>query len=696
MLVHRFAAAAGLLMAIAGAAAQSPPAAPAQPSKTGAAAAALSIEDVWRRPAIAEPKLSPNGRFFAVLAPVNDRLNVAVIDLETRKGVAVTNFREFDVQNVHWVGNERLVFSLGEYNAPSGAGLQDGGGFFMVSRDGREQRQLAPTVRDLRNQGANQYRSYSFLRSLPGNDEEILAEGNFRSTESSDVYRLNVRTGRAVLVTDTRPERVQFSGTMESGTGASWVLDRNLVPRVAVSTLKDAPVTVVHYRKDASSPWQELARFDETKGPAFFPLSFETDDRTLLVATNANRPTMAVYRYDPETRTLGELVAEHPRFDMGADASGQPVPGPLFDPKTEELVGFRVSADKLETVWTDPGYQRLQRMIDGALPKTVNTFRRTPDGKRLVVTSSSDQSPTRWYLLDEEKKTLEELFSSRPWLKPEQLAEMRPFTLKTRDGLEISSYYFLPRDHRPGTRVPTVVHIHGGPHVRADLWGNWSFGVREAQLLASRGYAVILPNFRITPGLGSQIYYAGFGSYGRQMVDDHVDAARWGVEQGFADPDRICISGASYGGSAAIMAMARAPELFKCGIAGLIASDKQLQLTSASTDYASSDAAVLYWLRILGAESTSKIDPIVSPARLADRVKGPVLMYAGAADSRTPIEQTRAMRGALERAGNAPRKVIVKGDEGHGFGKLENNVELYEAIFQFLDATIGSKAARPQ
>lgn len=689
MSVRRFAAAVGLLVLSNGVAAQAP-AAPAD----RAAAPPLSIEDVWRRPAIAEPRLSPNGRYFAVLAPVNDRLNIAVIDLETRNGVAVTNFREFDVQNVHWVGNERLVFTLGEYNAPSGAGLQDGGGFFMVSRDGRERKQLAPTVRDTRNQGANQYRSYSFLRSLPGNDEEILVEGTFRSTESSDVYRLNVRTGRAVLVTESRPERVQFAGAMEGGLGASWVLDRNLVPRVAVSSLKDVPVVVVHYRKDGSSPWQELTRFDQTRGPAFFPLSFEADNKTLLVATNSNRRTMAVYRYDPDAKALGELVAEHPRFDMGADASGRPVPGPLFDPKTEEPVGFRVAAEKTETVWTDPAYQRIQRMVDGALPGTVNTFRRTPDGRRLVVTSYSDQSPTRWYLLDEDKRTLEELFSSRPWLKPDQLAPMRPFTLKTRDGLEIPSYYFVPRSHTPGTRLPTVVHIHGGPHVRADLWGTWSFGVREAQLLASRGYAVILPNFRITPGLGSQTYYAGFGSYGRQMVDDHIDAARWGVDQGFADPERICISGASYGGSAAIMAMARAPELFRCGVVGLIAADKQLQLTSAATDYAASDSAVQFWLRILGADSTSAIDPATSPARLADRVKGPVLMYAGAADARTPIEQTRAMRSALERAGNPPAKVIVKGDEGHGFGKLQNNAELYTAIFEFLDATIGPKAPR--
>lgn len=652
-------------------------------------AQSLSIEDIWRRPAIAEPRLSPNGRYFAVLTPVNDRLNLAVIDLETRKGTALTNFRDFDVRDVYWVGNERLVFSLGQFNAPSGAGLQEGGGFFMVSRDGKENRQLSPTVRDLRRSNQYVYRAYSYMRSIPGSDEEIIAEGNLRSADSSDVYRLNVRTGRATLLTQDRPQRVQFSGASDGEPSVTWVLDRNLVPRVAVSTVKDTNVSIVFYRKDDKSPWEELSRFDATKGPAFFPLSFERDNETMLVANGINRGTIGVYKYNPNTKTLGQLVAEHPRFDMGTNQFGEPVPGPLFDPKTEEVVGFRVEADKLETVWIDDGYRRLQSMIDQALPETTNLFRRTPDGNRLVITSFSDRHPTRWYLLDEKNRSLEELFSSRPWLKADQLAEMRPFTLKTRDGLEISSYYFLPRGYKKGDRLPTVVHVHGGPFARADVWGRWGFGFREAQLLASRGYAVIVPNFRITPGLGNKIFYSGFGAYGRQMVADHADAAKWAIDQGFADPARICISGASYGGSAVLMSMAQFPELFKCGVAGLVVVDKQLQLTSPAGDIPYSESGVRFWLAVLGGESTRSIPPITSPVTYADKIKGPVMMYAGVDDIRTPLEQTRAMQRALERAGNAPRAMVVKAGEGHGFGKIENNVDLYNQMFKFLEEHIG-------
>jgi dipeptidyl aminopeptidase/acylaminoacyl peptidase len=174
----------------------------------------------------------------------------------------------------------------------------------------------------------------------------------------------------------------------------------------------------------------------------------------------------------------------------------------------------------------------------------INTFRRTPDGKKLLITSFSDVNPTRWYMLDEEKNTLEEIGAARPWMDG-KLVEQRPFLYKTRDGLEIPGYLFLPKGYKAGTKLPTIVHIHGGPTVRADTFGAGSFGNREGQLFASRGYAVVVPNFRITPGMGNKIFSKGFGTIGRQMSEDHEDALKWAIEQGYTDPSRACISGAS-------------------------------------------------------------------------------------------------------------------------------------------------------
>lgn len=639
----------------------------------------VTVEDLARLPAYSNPVISRNGRYFAATIPINGRLNLGVVDLETRKGSALTNFSDCDVQGVRWVGNDRLVFTLGQTNTPTGPGQFDCGGLFAVHREGKDFRRLSSTVKDLRRQNQFVYRGYGFLRTLPNNDEEVLVEGNMRDADSVDVYRINIVNGRATLVTDTRPAR-----------SADYVLDRNRVPRVVVSTIKDTTTVLIHHRKDEKSSWEEIYRYEFTKPGVFVPLQFEADNQTLQVATNIGRPTVAVMRYDTATRKFMDVVAEHPKFDVGADSEAGGTGSAIIDPTTDELLGFTVEAEKPLTVWLTESDRRVQKMLDDALPGRFNTFRKTR-GDTYLVTSYSDVHPTTWYMLDAGKKTLEELFSSRPWLAG-RLTEMRPFFLKTRDGLEILSYYFLPRNHKQGDKLPTVVHIHGGPSARADFWGRGGFGVFEAQVLASRGYAVVVPNFRITPGLGSKIYYSGFGAYGREMLNDHEDAAKWAIEQGFADPKRICISGASYGGYAVLMSLARFPNTFSCGVAGLVVSDMPLQLTSPSGDTAYSEAAVKFWHTVVGVNKTGDIPREISPVNIADQIKQPIMFYAGADDIRTPLEQTTRMVRALERAGNKPRSVVIVPGEGHGFGKVENNVKLYNDILEFLDTTIGSKA----
>ncbi len=385
------------------------------------------IEEYLRLPAYMSPRISRNGRYFAVTIPINGKFNLAVVDLDTKKGTALTNFDNFDVIGVRWVGNDRLLFTLGQANSPTGPGQFRGGGLFMVSRDGKESRQLAQTVLEAR-RDRRIYRPMRVLRSIPGSDDEVLVQGNLRDGDSLDVYRLNIVTGRTTLLT---PDRPALAGR--------WLLDRNRVPRIVTAEVRDSTTEVIYYRKTESDPFVEIARHDVTKPGDFTPLYFEANNQTLLVATNANRPTEAIYRYDPNTRKLGELVAEDPKFDLDSVDT---------DPVTDELLGYTVDAEKPKQVLLTESDKRLQRMIDGALPDTFNSFLKIR-GDQYLVTSYSDRSPPNWYVLDEGKKTLEDLFSSKPWLKSDKLVTQRPFFLKTRDGLEILSYYFLPKDYKP-------------------------------------------------------------------------------------------------------------------------------------------------------------------------------------------------------------------------------------------------------
>ncbi|MCE9659977.1 MAG: S9 family peptidase [Burkholderiales bacterium] len=678
---HSLFAASALALAISAAWAQPAPAPVQSPGSVEVIGLRPApIEDYVKLPAFATPRLSPDGRYLAVSVPVNGKMNLAVVDLETRKGTAITNFSEFDVLGAHWVGNERLVFNLGQVNSPTGPEQFDGGGLFMVSRDGKESKKIAPTVREAR-ESNQRYRNMEFLQTIPGNPNEILVTANIRSADSEDVYRLDLKSGRTTLVSGERP-------LFASG----WILDNTGAPRVVTSWVENTLTFVVHYRASVDAPWKEIGRNERASGTAFHPLGFLSDNKTLMVASNAGRDTMAIYRFDPETRQFGEILAQHPKYDVGADVEGNPAGNVITEPETDRVLGFVVNADKPQTVWIDEKEARTQATIDKALPGMRNAFRRFPNSSRVLISSYSDVSPEKFFLLDEQKKTLEELFTSKPWLAKDRLVEMRPFILKTRDGLEIPSYYFLPRSYKPGDKLPTVLHVHGGPHVRADTWAR-GFGYMEAEILASRGYAVVLPNFRVTPGFGGKIFKAGMGTIGRQMSEDHEDAVKWAVEQGFADPNRVCISGASYGGYAVLRALAKTPDLFKCGIAGLVVSDLEMQLTSTAGDTSRSDAGVKFWYQLVGqndANKTALRDN--SPVTMARQMKAPLFMYAGAADIRTPPEQTRAMVSALERAGNPPKAVIIKSEEGHGFGRVENNVELYTRMLDFLDENIGPKA----
>jgi dipeptidyl aminopeptidase/acylaminoacyl peptidase len=633
-----------------------------------------TIEEIFRQPELSGPALSLDGKSMAATVPYKGRMNLAVIDLETRKANVVSGYNNFDVLGHTWVGNDYLLYSLGQSNSPTGPGQFDGGGLFVVKRDGKDFRRLSLTVRETRAQNQFVYRYLDIFRTIPGNDEEIIATGNMTAADSTDLYRLNIRNGRYTLLTRGRPADRTFR----------WIMDSKLVPRVVTANVKDKLTEIVYYRKDENSEWYEIARYEGNKGPVFVPLAFESNDQTLQVAFNGERDTMAVYRYDPNAKKMGEMIASHPKYDMGASADGGGTAGVITDPVTDKILGYAVNAAKPERVWIDEKYAAIQRNLDATLPERINSFRRLPDGKRLIVTSYSDTSPVRWYIHDEEKKTIEAIGVSRPWLDG-KLVEQRIMTYKTRDGLEIGGYYFLPKDYKPGTKLPTIVHIHGGPFARADSWGN-GFGVREGQLFASRGYAVIVPNYRVTPGLGSKIYYAGFGTVGREMSDDHEDALKWGIEQGFVDPAKACMSGASYGGYAALQALVRNNDMWKCAVAGLAVTDYKFQLTSREGDTADNESGVTYWKSVLGAtDLNSQLIKDISPVYNASKIRKPVFLYAGQDDIRVPINQINRMESALAAAGNPVKAYVVKPKEGHGFGTLENNVDLYTQVLAFLE-----------
>lgn len=619
-----------------------------------------------------DARLSPDGKKLAALVPVGTKYNIAVLDLDTMKPQVVTNFTNYDVVTFNWSG-DWIYFSLGTLSNPAGPERGGGGGLFVVKADGSGARQLNGTVQE-------QARQIAVVGRLPGNTDEVIVAGRLRDVRAPDLYRLNFKNGKKELLTFDQP-----------GLVTGWVVDQNGVPRVAVvvdkrdeKRLPQENTYTWLYRDSADQPWREVFVSPPGERERPRPIAFAENNRDLIVSNQQGRNTTALYTFEVDKKQMGGVLAAHPRFDID---------GGLIRDAESRVVGLQLADDTFQTVYFDEKLAALQAGFEKAFPgKAVGL--QTTKSDRVLVTTFSDRSPPVYYLFDQKTRKLVELLRTNEQLNEKNLVAQRPFLLKTRDGLEIPSYYFLPANHQPGMKHPTVVHIHGGPMARADTWG-WGggFGVMEAQILASRGYAVILPNFRVTPEMGRKIYEAGLkGAIGKSMSDDHEDAAKWGIDQGFVDAERICISGASYGGYASLWALIRSNHIFKCGVAGLVVSDFEPQLTSVSGDIAFNAGGQRFWkeelLGIAPGEGWEKAHA-VSPARHADKLKGALFMYAGRDDIRTPLEQTFKMVNALKAVGKAPEVLMIKDKEGHGYADPKNRIDLYEQMLAFLDKHIG-------
>lgn len=298
---------------------------------------------------------------------------------------------------------------------------------------------------------------------------------------------------------------------------------------------------------------------------------------------------------------------------------------------------------------------------------------------KLVFFVSSDRNSGEYYLYDQSKREAALLAARHAWLDPARMAEVKSVSYVARDGLQIDAYITLPPG-LPPSKLPTVVMPHGGPIGVSDGW----FWDAEAQFLASRGYAVVQMNYRGSGGKGEAFERMGYGEWGGKIINDITDAARWAVAQGYADPQRMCISGGSYGGYAALMSAVREPDLYRCAVGYSGVYD--LNLLFAESDVTHRQSGRLFWQESMG--KTPEERARQSPIAYIDRLKAAVMIVHGGRDIRAPVSQAKVLRKALEARGKR-FEWLVKDEEGHGFGTAGDRIEYYEKLAAFLDKNIG-------
>ncbi len=604
------------------------------------APAPLPITDAIRPANIVSMKISPDGKQVAALAHVGKHFLVTLTDTETLAAkVVVEPGVNWDVapRAIGWARPNLLWVNMGNY-------------VWVMDASGKEVRRITGSHRVTLDPGKED------------GQERILITGN---SLAGGLERANLRTGKVEHLSFDMP-----------GEPFRWVVDKDGVPRVlsTVSTeLGRRAETVTHWhRRSLKDKWQELASFP-LKDVQWWPEMLTPDQQALVVSSREGRDTWAMYRYSFEDRKLGELVAGHPTEDLSFVEE---------DIDVEEHVRLVSRGMRRQVYWLDEAWAKLQKAVDAALPQHYNWLSGDLKGK-VLIHSTSDIEPSRWHLLDTRSMSMSEVGVARPQIDPTAMLPKRIVRYKAPDGLLIPAYLTLPREAAQG-RVPAVVMIHNGPASR-DGWG-WDY---EVQMLASRGYAVLQPQFRGSRGFGKRFEQAGYQQWGRAMQDDVTAGAQWLSNEGIADPKRMCIYGEGYGGYAALWALAKTPDLFQCGVSLGGVSDINYMFTDRANLNDPDSIKAIVHRQVGDPETMRESFDEVSPVLQAARIKAPVMVVHAEWDRRVPLDHSRRMVAALRSHDKAHEYKVVLG-EGASSWKLKNLQHFYESLFGFLERHIGA------
>jgi dipeptidyl aminopeptidase/acylaminoacyl peptidase len=621
---------------------------------SAAGAQELTVEDFFRNPLFTQMKLSPNGEWVATLTSVNGRRNLAVLSVNDTTATAITNGRRTDISDFFWVTDERLVYTI-DVDGNEAFGL------FAIDRDGSDWRELVGPENSIQVFP----RQVLPLDRLEEDRNHILVTDNERRKLYPDVFRLNIHTGRMTRI------------VRNPGYVRSWISDHEGVIRAGIGSTDDPRDLFerVMYRDSDAHDWRVLTEHHQFDDHGFTPIAFAADNQTLYVRSNVGRDTQALYTYDAESGRLGELIFGHDAVDVTNVA---------MSPLDDRLLAVSYEHERPEIVAVDPGWAALRKSIDAALPDTLNEIvSMSDDERRLLIVAHSDTDPGSFYLLDQPRGELRYYASRMPWLKPHELSQMRSITITARDGVTLHGYLTIPNGAEPAD-LPLILHPHGGPYGVRDSWG---FD-RRVQFLASRGYAVLQINFRGSGGYGKAFMDIAWQQWGLAMQDDLTDAVQWAIDQGIADPNRICIYGASYGGYAAMVGITRTPDLYRCAVnyAGVVDLAELYSYWSANPLATGIEA---WFERAIGhpRENRKRLEA-TSPINNLDGLEVPLFIVHGRRDPRVPIAQAEGLTRAL-RHREIEHGLFIKSDEGHGFAKEENNFELYRRLEAFFAEHLG-------
>jgi len=594
-------------------------------------------------------RISPDGASLSFLAPKDGVLNVWVGQADSpQEAKPVTNDTYRGIRSYTWAYTSKNILYLQDRNGDENWRI------YSVNLSDGKILDLTPF------EGVR-----AEIRALsPKHPQEAIIGLNKRDPEYHDLFRINIETGNMSLLLENR----NFSG---------FEIDDDLRVRLASNMTADGGSEI--FKPAGKGIWEPFMKIGMEDALTTGFAGFNKSNDLIYLIDSRDRDTAALYALDMHTKD-STFLAEDPKSDLN---------GMMIHPTEKNVQAAAFYYDRFRWTVLDPAIERDMQKLESMEEGDMTVVSRSLDDKVWIVVYTRDNGPARYYLYDHEKMLATFLFTDREKLAGLTLARMTPAVIKSRDGLDLVSYYTLPGqsdengDGLPEEPLPMVLYVHGGPWAR-DYWGLNSVH----QWLANRGYAVLSVNFRGSTGLGKNFVNAGNLQWGRKMHDDLIDAVNWSVQQKIADPDRIAIMGGSYGGYAALAGLTLTPKTFACAV-DIVGPSNLITLLETIPPYWQPEVEQFY-KRVgdLRTEEGRKLLEERSPLSYVDRIERPLLIGQGANDPRVKQNESDQIVKAMQAKG-LPVTYVLYGDEGHGFARPENRLSFYAIAEAFLAEHLG-------
>ncbi|HEX4508394.1 MAG TPA: S9 family peptidase [Alphaproteobacteria bacterium] len=615
----------------------------------------VPVEVYGKLPSIESPRLSPDGQTMAFLSSVKGRRCLVIHKLDSQgpdAGRAVCP-GNYEVRSFAWKNTDRLIVEVYTQGQSHGDELRTQSKLVALDLNGRN---AVPLVEPA-NERAVDFGQDRVIDMLSDDPDHILIAAYRTESDSPDVVKVTIETGHRRTIV---PAQYRITNWKTDGAG-----------QVRVGVAVDDGMIKVYYRDNDDSPFRLIRQVPAADASKFAVLAIGREPGTLWVASTERTGYRAVYRYDVATDRLLDAYASVPGADIDSLVVDRGLP-----------LGYGYTTDEPVMVYTDPSFRLDADQVAKALPQYRTTVvDSAADGRRLLVLAAGGNLPGSYFILTRAKSaaSLEPLGGIRPDIPAAALAPVNPIAYRARDGLTIHGYVTLPpgRSLSDKTPIPFVVLPHGGPSTRDILGFDYL-----AQMIASRGYGVLQPNYRGSRGYGGDFEKAGFAQWGLKMQDDVTDGTQWLIDQKLADPRRICIVGWSYGGYTALMGAIKTPNLYRCAASMAGVTDLRRRLDRANQSRFAD-------LNLPRFDSDPAIIDANSPVLHADRIRIPVFLAHGRRDFTVSVADSEAMEDALRQAGKQVETLYFD-DDDHYLFREEDRIAFLKALEGFLSANLGA------